>query len=162
MNNEGKTVEPTEVEIKRVRFIEVIKRTRFIEAIKRGNRRQRRYLDFLLRKKGRLAKFLTEGDPLAPTIKPHQKHLRSNPMNNANVAHGLMTQVDANTESFELYLDYYYPLGPMVGSARTIAEYELTVERFNEEVEKEKTRLRNRRPWWHILFPYRVRLEKIK
>lgn len=43
---------------------------------------------------------------------------------------------------------------------RKAAEQELREEQFRAAVEKEKDRLRNRRPLWDKLFPYKVVLIK--
>lgn len=40
------------------------------------------------------------------------------------------------------------------------ARRELAEETFRAAVEQAKARLRNRRPWWHVLFPFKITITR--
>ena len=50
-------------------------------------------------------------------------------------------------------------------TARRMAEAELRAERFRKQVEREKERLllaEQKRPFWHRLFPFTIKIERRK
>lgn len=40
------------------------------------------------------------------------------------------------------------------------AEWELDIEEFEEEVKKEKAKIKNRKSWWENIFPYKITITK--
>jgi hypothetical protein len=46
-------------------------------------------------------------------------------------------------------------------SAHKIAKREIAEEDFRELVDKEKLRLRTYKPWWEIVFPFKIRITRI-
>jgi len=49
-----------------------------------------------------------------------------------------------------------------VGPVTRAAMQELAAEKFREEVEQEKARLRKRRGWWKKLFPFTITIRRTK
>lgn len=44
--------------------------------------------------------------------------------------------------------------------ARELAEAAIREERFRSQVEIEKARLRERKPWWHKVFPFKITITR--
>lgn len=49
-----------------------------------------------------------------------------------------------------------------LNQVRTEARKQLEKERFDEAVRTEVQRLKTWKPWWHILFPFKITIERRK